>query len=324
MLSRVADSLYWLGRYLERTENYARFLDVNFNLCLDLPPGVQEQWKPLIAATGDLISYEKRYEDYERENAIFFLTFDRENNNSIINSVSYARENGRMIRENIAAETWEAINDLYHFMNYAEKKKIWRKENPHEFFIKVKQKVLLIYGIVKTTAFREEGWYFNQVGQHLERADKTSRILDVKYHLLLPTVHDVGSPLDFLHWAALLKSVSGFNSYRRNYGKTDPASVVEYLLLNQFFPRSIYYCIKQAEYYLRSISGNSEGKYNAAEKCIGNLLSHLEFGEIKEVIAIGLHEYLDDLQLKINDISNKIHAHYFEIQPNFAVENTEQ
>ncbi len=318
MLSRVADSLYWSSRYLERTENYARFLDVNFNLSLDLPPGVSEQWEPLLMATGDVEEFNKRYKSYNRENAIYFLAFDKENHNSIISSVKYGRENARIVRENIPKETWEAFNDLYHYVNNAQKRKIWKKDNPQDFFVHVKQKVQLIYGIVDSTAIRTEGWYFSQIGKQLERADKTSRILDVKYHMLLPSIADVGTPLDFLHWAALLNSVSGFNSYRRYYGKTEPTSVVEYLLLNQQFPRSIYFCLNQAEKGLRNISGHlNGGQLNSAEKKLGNLRSDLEFSDVSEIISFGLHEYLDNLQKKINKISDCIHEQYFKIQDNF-------
>ena len=324
MLSRVADSIYWLGRYLERAENYARFMDVNFNLSLDLPPGVSEQWKPLIAATGDLDDYQARYDNFERKNAIYFLAFDKENFNSIISSVNHARENARIIRENISNEVWGAINDLYHYIQNAQGRKIWKKNDPQDFFVNVKQKVELIYGIGYSTAIRVEGWYFNQIGQHLERADKTSRILDVKYHTLLPTAHDVGSPLDYLHWAALLKSVSGFNAYRRYYGKIDPINVVEYLVLNRYFPRSIFYCIKQAEFALRSVSGNPEGRYDKVEKAIGNLRADLEFGDINEIISFGLHEYLDEMQQKINVISDRIYEQYFKIHPTLVANNQDQ
>ncbi len=318
MLSRVADSLYWLGRYLERAENYARFLDVNFNLSLDLPPGVKEQWEPLLIATEDIKAYDERYENYSRENAIFFLAFDKENQNSIISSIQFARENARVVRENISKEVWEALNDLYHYVNNASHRKIWEKGNPQDFFISTKQRVELIYGIGYSSAIRGDGWYFGQIGQCLERSDKTSRILDVKYHMLLPSIKEVGSPLDFLQWAALLKSVSGYNAYRRYYGKIEPASVVEYLVLNQHFPRSVYYCIKEAENCLRFIRGNRDGGYNDAERAIGNLRSDLEFSNIQEIISYGLHEYLDELQIKINTISDKIYDQYFKIQPNFS------
>lgn len=318
MLSRVASHIYWLGRYLERAENYARFIDVNFNLMQDLPQDLKEQWEPLVAATGDLELYLKKYQGYERHQVMYFLTFDVENPNSMLSSVNKARENARIIRENLSKETWEKVNELYYMLQTGMEKKVWKKEDPRQFFEMVKNQILLLYGLADSTVARTEGWYFRQLGQLLERADKTSRILDVKYHILLPSPIEVGSPLDFLHWMALLKSVTGFNTYRRLYGNIDPSGIVEFLVLNKYFPRSIYYCLKEAERCLHCISGSSsEGFKNSAEKSIGELRSRLEYSDVDDIISVGLHEYLDTLQLKINHISDLIDSTYFRLKDNF-------
>lgn len=320
MLSRVASHIYWLGRYLERAENYARFIDVNFNLMQDLPIDLKEQWHPLVAATGDLDMYQAKYKGFEQHQVMFFLTFDQENPNSMISAVTRARENARIIRENLSKETWEKINELYYMLLTGLEKKAWKKEDPRKFYEMVKNQILLIYGLADATVARTEGWLFRQLGQMLERADKTSRILDVKYHILLPSSMDVGTPLDFLHWTALLKSVTGFNTYRRIYGTIDPSGVVEFLVLNKHFPRSIYYCLKEAENYLHQISGNtSEGFKNSAEKAMGEMKSRLEFSEINDIISMGLHEYLDTLQLKINHISDLIDSNFFRLKENVIV-----
>ncbi|MDG1277797.1 MAG: alpha-E domain-containing protein [Algoriphagus sp.] len=325
MLSRVANHIYWLGRYLERAENYARFIDVNFNLMQDLPIDMKEQWMPLVAATGDLDLYNKFNEGFDSKNVLFFLAFDERNPNSMMSAVKSARENARIIRENLSKETWEKSNELYYMMQEGCEKKIWKKEDPRAFFEKVKNQILLLYGIADSSLARTEGWYFRQLGQFLERADKTSRILDVKYHILLPSEEEVGTPLDFLHWMALLKSVTAFNTYRRAYGNIAPASVVEFLVLDKYFPRSIYYCIREAESCLHKISGNQGGGYkNSAEKAIGELRSKLEFADVKEIIAFGLHEYLDNLQIKINSISNQIDGNFFTIRDNFTKQTTVQ
>lgn len=317
MLSRVADSLFWLGRYTERAENYARFIDVNNNLSLDLPPGVKEQWRPIIAATGDEQLFNQLYPEATRENALKFLAFDKNNLNSILNSVSMARENARQIRESISIEIWEVLNDLYHFMKACVQKKVWRKENA-ECYKQIRTKLQLMGGIAYDTSPRMQGWYFTQIGQFLERADKTSRILDVKYHILLPSVDSVGTPIDFLHWNALLKSVSGFNTYRQHYGKLNPTHIVEYLILNKYFPRSILFCLSSAEECLHEISASRRGFTNQAEKEIGMLRSQLEFAEVGDLFNSGLHEYLDQLQLRINKISKEIYHQYFEIKSSFA------
>ena len=325
MLSRVADSLFWLGRYMERAENYSRFIDVNFNLSIDLPPGITEQWDPLISATGDKAHYISLFGDtVDRENAILFLAFDQRNLNSILSTVSHARENARAVRENIPREIWEVLNDLYHFLQQAAKKKVWKKDDPKDLFKKIKYQLQLINGIATDTVPRTQGWYFSKLGQYLERADKTSRILDVKYHILLPSLDHVGSPLDFLHWSALLKSVSGFNAYRKMYGMITPKSVVEYLVLNRYFPRSILFCLMSAEECLHEISNSKSGFSNQAEKKIGALRADLEYAEVADVFDFGLHEYLDMLQQKMNEISNEVYEEYFRIQPNFVQNIQEQ
>ncbi|WP_339922842.1 alpha-E domain-containing protein [uncultured Cyclobacterium sp.] len=319
MLSRVANSIYWLGRYMERAENYARFINVNFNLMLDLPPDLKEQWEPLIMATGDHELYKSRNLSYNMQEVIYFLAFDQSNPNAIISSISKARENARMIRENLTKETWEKLNETYHFVKNASDAKIWKKDDPRDFFEEVKSQILLLYGLADNTVARTEGWYFRQLGQYLERADKTSRILDVKYHILLPSADEVGSPLDFLHWMALLKSVTAFNTYRRLYGNISPSGVVEFLLLNKYFPRSVFFCLKEAEQCLNKISGaNGDGYTNSAEKEMGELRSKLEYDDVNDIISSGLHEYIEHLQIKINNISNKINDNYFQIKDNFA------
>ncbi len=325
MLSRVANHIYWLGRYLERAENYARFIDVNFNLMQDLPMDLKEQWGPLVAATGDLDLYQKKNQGFERSHVLYFLAFDLDNPNSMFSAVTKARENARIIRENLSKETWEKANELYYMLQTGHEKKIWKKEDPRQFFEQVKNQILLIYGLADATVARTEGWYFRQLGQLLERADKTSRILDVKYHILLPSPVEVGSPLDFLHWMALLKSVTGFNTYRRLYGNIDPSGVVEFMVLNKYFPRSIYYCLKEAERCLHCISGNSsDGFKNSAEKAMGELRSRLEYSEVDEIISSGLHEYLDTLQIKINHISDLIDINYFRLKENYVLQSDSQ
>ena len=323
MLSRVADSIYWLGRYLERAENYARFIDVNYNLMLDLPPGMDEQWEPLIAVTGDLSNYKNRYSQSDRKNAIYFLAFDEENPNSLLSSITKARENARVVRENLTKETWEKLNEVYLQAKQGYKAKIWKMDDPRGFFIHIKYAIQLLYGIADNSVARTEGWYFNKLGHYLERADKTSRVLDVKYHILLPSPEEVGSPLDYLHWMALLKSVSGFNTYRRAYGKIVPNGVVEFLMLDKYFPRSIFFCLTEAEECLYKISGYSgKGYSNSTEKLMGKLRSRLEYADVNEIIKDGLHEYIDELQAKINDLSNSVHDNFFLLKDNFIQQQT--
>ncbi len=317
MLSRVADCLFWLGRYVERAENYARFIDVNYNLSIDLPPDLREQWPPLIAATGDMELFEElNGTDYSRNTVIFFLTFDERNPNAIISTVRLARENARIVRESIPRESWEVLNELHYYIRDVSKERVWESENPMQYMMRIKGSIQQLNGIGYDNIPRNHGWYFAKMGQHLERADMTSRILDVKYHILLPSVDEIGSPLDYLHWNALLKSVSAYNSYRQLHHALDPLRIVSYLILDRQFPRSIFYCLNIVEKCLHDISESKHGYSNQAEKAIGNLRSKLEFADVSDIFDEGLHEYLDKFQDSLNKISEAVYQQYFKIEPN--------
>ena len=314
MLSRVADSIYWMNRYLERAENYARFLDVNFNLSLELPPSVSEQWKPLIVTTGDWEMFESMYDKTDKETVIYFLGFDQNNSNSIFSSIIKARENARAIRPEITKEVWEQINYIYYLVKEGQNIKQWEKSDPRKFFTEVKKGCQLLHGIFDATISRTDGWHFGKMGQLVERTDNTSRVLDVKYHMLLPTPEVVGSPFDLLQWTALLKSVSAYDMYRKTNGKLTPIGISEFLILDKVFPRSMLRCLIHAENSLYKITGGSVGYSNIAEKRIGILKSQLEYEDINEIFHSGLHEYLDDFQSKLNEVSKAIFDTFFSIE----------
>lgn len=316
MLSRVADSIYWLNRYVERAENIARFVDVNQNLLLDSPSGLAQQWQPLIFTTGDLPLFKERYGEITEENVIQFLTFDRDYPNSILSCLISARENARSVREVISSEMWEQVNFAYLMVKDAANNKLNRAQLP-EFFEEVKMSGHLFAGIMDATMSHGEGWHFGQVGRLLERADKTSRILDVKYFILLPSIQDVGTPLDEVQWMALLKSASAYEMYRkRQQHKITPNGVVEFLILDREFPRSIQFCLLQAERSLHQITGSPLGTWcNSAERSLGRLRSELDFITIEEIIETGLHEFLDNLQKRINDTGEKIFETFFALKP---------
>lgn len=311
MLSRVAYSIYWMSRYLERAENYARFMDVNFNLTLELPPNISQQWKPLIITTGDWKLFESLYEKEDKKNAIKFLGFDQENPNSISNCLFNARENARAIRPEITKEVWEQINALYYMVKDGRDKKLWQKKDPRDFFIEVKKGCQLVYGILDATISRNDGWHFGNIGKLLERADKTSRFLDVKYHILLPSPEDVGSPLDLIQWAALLKSVSAFDMYRKKHGKLSAALITEFLVFDKTFPRAMLRCLTIAEKSLNQISKGNTGFLNEAQKKLGLLKSQLEYSDIQDTYGKGMHEFLDDFQRRLNEITEAIYQDFF-------------
>ena len=313
MLSRVADSIYWMSRSLERAENVARFIDVNLNLMLDSEVLEGAQWSPLIITSGDLALFEASYGEATKESVIRFLTVDSNNPNSILSCVWSARENARSVREIISSEMWEQANRFYHLVREAaEGDAILR--NPHAFYTSVKMESHLFDGITATTLTRSEPWHFLRLGKMLERADKTSRILDVKYFFLLPSPDWVGSAIDGVQWAALLRSASSFEMYRKRHRRITPEKVANFLILDRFFPRAIAFCLLGAQKSLRAITGTPENQYrNVAEQRLGQLAARLNYSDIEEIMKEGLHEFIDSLQLQLNRIDDAIHETFFAI-----------
>jgi uncharacterized alpha-E superfamily protein len=318
MLSRVADSIYWLNRYIERAENAARFLEVNLNLSLDYPLGLKEPWQPLINTTGDQIYYQKHYPDFRADRVIHFLAFDRQYPNSIFSCVKAARDNARSIRDVISSAMWEQLNDFY--LLVAEAKQSDTLSEVSQFLALVKQYSHSFNGVMDATMSHNEGWYFGLMGRYLERADKTSRILDVKYYLLLPSSDRVGTPIDELGWMALLQSVTGYEMYRQSANSSrhriTPAGVAAFLILDNQFPRSILFCLRAAESSLRHITGNTLGFWQiCCERTLGRLRSELEYTTIEEILDSGMHEFLDDLQQQMNNVDREIYDTFFDLQP---------
>lgn len=316
MLSRVADSIYWLNRYVERAENVARFIDVNLTLILDSPPGIAEQWEPLILTTGDTQLFRERYGQATAENVTQFLAFDSKYPNSILSCVQRARENARSIRESISSEMWEQLNAFNQIVQAAAQEPLLLSQL-HEFFTQVKLASHLFAGITDATMTHSEGWHFGRMGRFLERADKTTRILDVKYFILLPSVQDVGTALDEIQWMALLRSASAYEMYRKSkHHRIIPDRVAEFLILDRYFPRSIKFCLSQVETSLYQITGTPLGSCNhPVERALGRLRAELEYTTIEEIIHIGLHEFLDNLQLRMNEVGEKIFESFFALEP---------
>jgi uncharacterized alpha-E superfamily protein len=314
MLSRVADSIYWLNRYIERAENVARFVDVNLNLMLDLPLGMTQQWEPLVLTTGDLQLFKEKYGEATADKVIQFLTFDADYSNSILSCVCMARENARSVREIISSEMWEEVNAFYFMVKEAAQKQ--PKTTLPSFFTEVKLSSHRFAGVMDATMTHNEGWHFGHMGRLLERADKTARILDVKYFYLLPSARWVGTPLDQIQWIALLKSASAYEMYRKCQHRITPSNVAEFLILDRQFPRSVSFCLSQVQRSLHEITSTPRGTWcNGAERAIGRLCSQLGYLTIEDVIEIGLHEFLDQMQIQINRIGDELGSTFFGLEP---------
>ncbi len=308
MLSRVAHSLYWMARYIERAENIARIVDVNLQLLLDMR-NLDEQrlidyWRPIVQATGDDEAFFKAHPRATGNAVTEFLVFQPENPNSIFQCICSARENARMVRDQITLELWEELNRIYLFIRSRQAREVWER-SPSEFFQEIKSASLHLIGIINATMVHDEGWWFVQAGQFLERADKTTRILDVRHQ----TLPERGVPqginqTDALEWAAVLRSCSAWDAYKSIYGAdVHPRLVAEFLLLNDNFPRSLRFCVGELNRAVRRISGAAEGYFcNDTDKLTGRFIAELQFSTIDEFFEIGMHQYLDDAQLKLNNI----------------------
>jgi uncharacterized alpha-E superfamily protein len=313
MLSRVAESIYWMARYIERAENVARIMDANYHMILDLPAGVGEQWEPLVVTTGDEELFKKYYDNFTRENVVQFLTFDTRNPNSMLSCLHMARENARSVREWISSEMWQQVNTFYLLIKDASRGG-GILELPHEFFVEIMMASHLFTGLSENTMTHGEGWQFARLGRMLERADKTARIIDVKYFILLPSIEYVGTPFDHILWGSILRSASAFEMYRKRYGQIVPDQIIEFLMLNAEFPRAIHHCLIMAELSLRSISGTMRGRFtNSAEKTLGRLLSDFDYTTVDDIKTIGLHQFIDDLQTRLNKVSEVVFDTFFSI-----------
>lgn len=312
MLSRVADHLYWMSRYMERAENLARLVQVNSELLLDAEAvGTGElatYWQPVLAATALEELFYKHHPAANPEQVAAFLTVEAENPTSIISCISEARENARTIRDQISDEMWSELNALYLFTK-REGVQLFQR-SPQSFYDKIIQSSLLFDGITAATLPRNEGWQFLQVGRFLERADKTSRFLDIRSHNLISNPDD--DALGSIQWSSILRSCSAFAPYRRLFGsEISTERVLELLIFSTDFPRSVRFCARQADDLLHEISGTATGQFtNAAEKLSGTLLADLNFSGPSDVLTRGLHEYIDDLQIKLNKVGEAVLGTY--------------
>lgn len=314
LLSRAAEAVYWMARYIERAENVARFIDVNLHLQLDLPLEPAHQWQPLIDTSGDASMFLERHGKAKKSNVIKFLVWDTKNHNSISSCLRSARENARSVREIISSEMWEQVNSMY--LKIQSQRALAESERLAEILRAIRLGCHMFEGITDSTMSYNEAWHFLRLGRQLERADKTSRILDVKYFMLLPSANSVGTPYDDIHWSAVLKSVSGFEMYRKRHGRIFPRNIVEFLVLDREFPRAIRHCLRTADESLHAITGTPMGSCEyPSERTLAPLRAELDYTSVENIISHGLHEYLDALQLRMNAIDDGLGHDFFHAAP---------
>lgn len=323
MLSRVADAMLWMSRYIERAEHAARVVDVNINLLLDLgaPPGeaAGAHWEPLVGVPAERELFSALYDAADERSVPEFLTFDVRNPNSVLSAITRARENARGVRESISSEMWEHLNRTYWFVRSAGSRRLW-SDGPHAFYQRIKEASQAFQGITDATMLHGEEWQFVRLGTSLERADNTSRLLAIKLHMFAPLEDGRAETSESLQWMAVLKSCSAYEAYRRFYAASlDAWRISEFLVFSDVFPRSIRFSVDRAAEALHEVGGGSAGAgARRAERVLGQVRSSLDYGTVEDLQAAGMQRYLDDLQRRLNRVSEELHAAYFLFDPVLA------
>jgi uncharacterized alpha-E superfamily protein len=308
MLSRVADHLYWMSRYLERGEHTMRLLTVNLNMMLDQKPVEREQrWGKLLDSLNVAMPDDLPLDEYH---VIELLTFDMENSNSIMSCVAAARENARHVRELISSEMWEHLNSLYLQVRAADVSAVCR-DDPYSFMRDVYVGFLVIQGVTDSTMNHGEGWDFIQAGRYIERANATAHLLDV-HNSVLVTPEPEEMVERYLDWVGLLKSCTAFEAYVKIYSAdVHPRRLLEFLLLNEQFPHSVSFAIGQLETALTAIADATEKRKGIrVNRLAGRLRAMLGYTSVEEIMDGSLRGYLSDVKLQCAQLHNAIHDTY--------------
>lgn len=313
LLARFAANQFWMARYIERAENLARILDVNESFARD--DYGEQDWLPIVQLYADDEVFFERHQQATADAVIDFYIVDRQNPNSILHSVWAARENARSLRHLISIEVWTQLNVFYKSLTELRPRDLRLADLSH-LCQDIKEGCQLHTGIFEGTTYRDQAWLFYQLGKTIDRADQTTRLLDIKYQRLLPKVTDVGSPFDVSQWNALLRSVAGYHGYRRvrPSGMT-PESVAEFILLNPAFPRSVACCVQQIDGYLDMLGADPDlASVSFEADGMADLEAQMAVS-IHDAIAEGLHEYLDRVQVNLQRLASAIAASYFGAEP---------
>ncbi len=317
MLSRVADSIYWMARYMERAENLARLLLANQSLVLDSGSTNDGSfWEPILMTTGDEAGFADLYDRTTGENVQEYLATHAKNPNSIINCVRIARENTRMVRDQLSDEIWRAVNDLYLLVT-SDKGQSLLERSAVDFYETIMQGSCLFQGVSRATMMRNEAWQFLQIGTYLERADKTSRLIDACSNVSLDMPpHPDARPL---RWQALLRSCSAWHGYREHHSDVMPREVIEFLFLNDQFARSVRFCVRELHLALQKLPAPPGAPVSTNPKRLAaRLFNDVDLATVDEIFAAGLHDYIDHLQSRLNGVGAAIfetHVLYADLTP---------
>ncbi|HSU44351.1 MAG TPA: alpha-E domain-containing protein [Casimicrobiaceae bacterium] len=309
MLSRHANELYWMARHIERAENTARLLDVTYRTSL-LPYEVREPglawaapWSVPLITLGLASTYYEHYPVLTAENALRFMILDPSNTSSIYTCLGAARQSARAVRGAVTSEMYEDLNSAWIEMRTCDYERI-QAQGVSDFLDWVKMRSHLFRGVTFGTMLRDEAYHFIRLGTHMERADNTARILDTKYHILLPSVADVGGAVDYYQWASLLQSLSGFEAYRKIYSDViSPPRIAELLILRDDMPRSLHSCMNFIHETLQLLC---DAQSREVERQAGAMHARIHYGRTEDIMDFGLHEYLVDFLEHISRLGAEV------------------
>jgi uncharacterized alpha-E superfamily protein len=308
MLSRVADSLYWMARYMERADSILRMLKINYASSQD--NNEEFSWQPVLRIFGHLEQEQVAAMSQNSRQVLQYMVLDRENPNSIFCLVKQARENARGVQDNITTELWQCLNEFYHIVQEERLRYLLRQEDPVTVIDALIKECMLYFGVSDITMFRGEGLCFMNVGKFMERAIQSADILDVKLSNLS---YDLDKPTDTTYWKYLLMSISGYSLYLKRYRSGFEArNIIDQVLFNVDFPRSVLYSLNQLQRNFQRLPNdqNTEG-FSKVDFMIGRLRSRLQYSDVQSVSHSGLHHYLTSITTDISNIGGTLNHYYF-------------
>lgn len=308
-LGKTAGSLFWMFRYLERSENLARLIEAGLRIALTRSDASAQEWRSVLTTTGLVEAYEAQHGDYSSAQVINFLLRDRGHGASVLAMIEHARDNGRVARTAITREVWEATNECYITVRDALSRPVKEADLP-AILGSIRQHSALVRGALHGTMLRNDIYNFARIGTFLERADNSARILDVKYYLLLPSVAHVGSTLDNSQWDMLLRSLSAQHSFRwLNPNETKPIEIARFLVLDPRFPRSVTFCVRKMCENLDWLE-RAYGVHCPSQAMAGQMLQHIEATSIERIFETGLHEFLQGFMQENQRLAEQIEQDY--------------
>jgi len=309
MLGKTAGGLYWMFRFLERSENIARLVEVGSRIALTRSKDSETEWKSILTTAAVRTKYLEKYDSFEGTKVVDFLLRDKDNPSSVLSVIENARMNARMVRTALTTEVWEAVNENWMTLKTALKHPIKETELP-SILGTIRQQSALVRGALHGTMLRNDIYDFARVGTFLERADSTARIIDVKYYTLLPSASFVGSSLDNVQWEMILRSVSAHRSFNwLSENDINASSIAEFLILDSRLPRSLRFCTSQVNDNLNFLSDNYKQRLKSNDLS-DDLTEQLKKPTINEIFEIGLHEFIGEYIRKNNELGMQIEQDY--------------